>query len=256
MKIISCCKIVPEEQDISVNNDKTLKLDTAGLKISLYDLNALEAGVELAAAQDGSTVTALTVGAKVSTSNTKVRKDILSRGADCLAVVGDEALAGILPGETAKIMAGAAKKLGFDLILCGEGSADLYAQQTGLLLGELLGVPTINSVGKITINGSTARVERDLEDEVEIVDVPLPAVLSVTTDINVPKIPSMKAILAASKKPVEEISLADADYSSAPASTMLSILAPDQADRKREIIEGDSEEQIAAFAANIRKILN
>ena len=90
-------------------------------------------------------------------------------------------------------MAGAAKKLGFDLILCGEGSADLYAQQTGLLLGELLGVPSINSVGKITINGSTARVERDLEDEVEIVDVPLPAVLSVTTDINVPKIPSMYA---------------------------------------------------------------
>ena len=256
MKIISCCKIVPEEQDISVNSDKTLKLDKAGLKISLYDLNALEAGVELAAAQEGSTVTALTVGDKVSTGNTKVRKDILSRGADGLAVVGDDALVGILPGETAKILAGAAKKLGFDLILCGEGSADLYAQQTGLLLGELLGVPTINSVGKVTINGSTARVERDLEDEVEIVDVPLPAVLSVTTDINVPKIPSMKAIVAASKKPVEEIALADAGYSAAPASTMLSILAPDQADRKREIIEGDSEEQIAAFAANIRKILN
>ena len=104
MKIISCCKIVPEEQDISVNSDKTLKLDKAGLKISLYDLNALEASVELAAAQEGSTVTALTVGNKASTGNTKVRKDILSRGADCLAVVGDDALVGILPGETAKIM--------------------------------------------------------------------------------------------------------------------------------------------------------
>lgn len=256
MKIISCCKIVPEEQDISVNSDKTLKLDSAGLKISLYDLNALEAGVEAAAIQEGSTVTALTVGAKANTGNTKVRKDILSRGADSLAVVGDDSLAGILPGETAKIMAGAAKKLGFDLILCGEGSADLYAQQTGLLLGELLGVPSVNSVSKITINGSAVQVERDLEDEVEIVDVLLPAVLSVTTDINVPKIPSMKAILAASKKPVEEISLADTGYSSDPASVVLSILAPDQAERKGEIIEGDSEEQIAAFAANIRKILN
>lgn len=256
MKIISCCKIVPEEQDISVNSDKTLKLDNAGLKISLYDLNALEAGVELAGAEAGSTVTALTVGAKACTGNSKVRKDILSRGADSLAVVGDDSLAGVLPGETAKIMAGAAKKLGFDLILCGEGSADLYAQQTGLLLGGLLGVPTVNSVGKITVSGGIARVERDLEDEVETVDVPLPAVISVTTDINVPKIPSMKAILAASKKPVEELSLADISYSSEPASVALSILAPDQAERKREIIEGDSEESIAAFAANIRKILN
>lgn len=256
MNIIACVKIVPEEQDITVSGDRTLNLDKAAPKISQYDLNAIEAATQLASAIEGSTVTALTVGGKASLENSKVRKDLLSRGPDSMTAVIDDSLNGALGAATSDILAGAAKKLGFDLILCGEGSGDLYAQQVGVLLGEKLGVSCINAVSKIEISGNVARVERELEDEVEVLEVPLPAVLSVTTDINVPKIPTMKSILAAGKKPVNVMSVADTGATASTPSQMKSVLAPEQVDRLNVIIEGDADDKIAAFVDNLRKVLN
>jgi electron transfer flavoprotein beta subunit len=247
---------VPEEQDIAVGADRRLVLDKAGPKISQYDLNAVEAAVELAAAAGGSTVTTLSVGGKKYLENSKVRKDLLSRGPDSLTAVIDDSLAGSLGAATAEVLAGAAQKVGFDLILCGEGSGDLYAQQVGLLLGEKLGVASINAVSKIELNGSSLTVERSLEEEVEVLEVPLPAVISVTTDINTPKIPSMKAILGAGKKPVNVLALAEVCPAPSKPAEMKSILAPEQADRLHVIIEGDSDDNIAAFVENVRKALN
>lgn len=259
MNIIACCKVVPEEQDISINGDRTVNLEKAAPKISQYDLNAVEAASQLAALSEGSKVTALSAGGRKALENSKVRKDILSRGPDSLALVIDDALEAALPDATASALAGAAKKLGFDLLLCGEGSGDMYAQQVGLLIGEKLGVPCINAVSAIELDGDGVKVERSLEDEVEVLRLPLPAVLSVTTDINVPKIPSMKAILAAGKKPVDVMSApdtTDAGGSPAPVSAFRSVLAPEQVDRLNVIIEGDSDENIAAFVENVRKALN
>lgn len=254
MNIIACCKVVPEEQDISISGDRSVNLDKAALKISQYDLNAVEAATQLG---EGNTITALSIGGKKALDNSKIRKDILSRGPDSLAVVIDDAFESALPDQTASVLAAAAKKLGFDLVLCGEGSGDLYAQQVGILLGEKLGVPCINAVSKIEVAGNSVTVERSLEDEVEVLQLPLPAVLSVTTDINVPKIPTMKSILAAGKKPVNAMSPADAGYSAGAApTTMKSILAPEQVDRLNIIVEGDSDDNIAAFVENLRKVLN
>lgn len=255
MNIIACVKIVPEEQDITINADRTVNLSKAAPKISLYDLNAVEAAVQLAAANEGSTVTALSVGGKASLENSKVRKDLLSRGPDSLTAVIDDSLGEALGTATSDVLAGAAKKIGFDLILCGEGSGDLYAQQVGLLLGDKLGVPCINAVSKIELNGSSVKVERTLEDEVEVLELPLPAVLSVTSDINIPKIPSMKAILAAGKKPVNVLSLADTGAAPSAPAQMKSILAPEQVDRLNIIVEGDADDKIAAFVENLKKAL-
>ncbi len=80
-----------------------------------------------------------------------------------------------------------------------EGSADLYAQQVGVQLGELLGIPVINSVSKITVEDNKCIAERSLEDELEVLEISLPAVICVTTDINQPRIGGMKEILAAGK---------------------------------------------------------
>ena len=255
MKIITCYKLVPEEQDISVNSDRTLALDKADLKIGQYDLNAVEAAVQLNADGSGS-ITGLSVGGK-KLENSKARKDILSRGPDALHLVIDDQLENTLPYETARALAAAAGKLEFDLILCGEGSGDLYAQQVGLLLGEMLGLPSLNAISKITPGNGVVTVERTLENEVEVLEVPLPAVLSVSTDINTPRIPSMKAILGANKKPVTVVSCADTGCAGLPPkAAFASILAPEQMERKRIIIEGDEEEKIAAFADNLRKALN
>ncbi|EAQ1116752.1 putative electron transfer flavoprotein FixA [Salmonella enterica subsp. enterica] len=256
MKIITCYKFVPDEQDIAINNaDGTLDFSKADSKISQYDLNAIEAACQLKQQLGDAQVVAMSVGGKALT-NAKGRKDVLSRGPDELIVVIDDQFEQALPQHTAAALAAAAQKSGFDLLICGDGSSDLYAQQVGLLVGEALNIPAINGVSKIlSLTDSTLTVERELEDEVETLSIPLPAVIAVSTDINTPQIPSMKAILGAAKKPVQVWSPADIGLNSVPAYSAQQVAAPKQRERQRVVIEGDGEEQIAAFVENLRKII-
>ncbi|EBW4357468.1 electron transfer flavoprotein [Salmonella enterica subsp. enterica serovar Kintambo] len=256
MKIITCYKCVPDEQDIAINNaDGTLDFSKADSKISQYDLNAIEAACQLKQQLGDAQVVAMSVGGKALT-NAKGRKDVLSRGPDELIVVIDDQFEQALPQHTAAALAAAAQKSGFDLLICGDGSSDLYAQQVGLLVGEALNIPAINGVSKIlSLTDSTLTVERELEDEVETLSIPLPAVIAVSTDINTPQIPSMKAILGAAKKPVQVWSPADIGLNSVPAYSVQQVAAPKQRERQRVVIEGDGEEQIAAFVENLRKII-
>ncbi|AID23943.1 electron transfer flavoprotein FixA [Salmonella bongori] len=256
MKIMTCYKCVPDEQDIAINNaDGTLDFSKADSKISQYDLNAIEAACQLKQQLGEAQVVAMSVGGKALT-NAKGRKDVLSRGPDELIVVIDDQFEQALPHHTATALAAAAQKSGFDLLICGDGSSDLYAQQVGLLVGEALNIPAINGVSKIlSLTDSTLTVERELEDEVETLSIPLPAVIAVSTDINTPQIPSMKAILGAAKKPVQVWSPADIGLNSVPAYSVQQVAAPKQRERQRVVIEGDGEEQIAAFVENLRKII-
>ncbi|MTJ83205.1 MAG: electron transfer flavoprotein [Telmatospirillum sp.] len=253
MNIIACCKIVPEDQDIAVKPDRTLDLSKAEPKISQYDLNAIEAAIQIKEQSGNANVVALSAGAAKTLGNSKIRKDILSRGVDSLTLVADDSLEGRLPADTASVLAAAARKTGFDLILCGEGSGDIYAQQVGILLGEMLGVASINGVSRITAGDGTVLVERTLEDEIETLELALPAVVSVTADINTPRIPSLKTILAAGKKPTVTETLDGIGYQApAPVAAMTSVKAPEQSDRKKKIIDGDSDADIKAFIESIR----
>ncbi len=257
MKIITCYKCVPDEQDIAINNaDGSLDFSKADAKISQYDLNAIEAACQLKQQAADAQVIALSVGGKALT-NVKGRKDVLSRGPDELVVVIDDQFEYALPQHTAAALAAAAQKTGFDLILCGDGSSDLYAQQVSLLVGETLGIPVVNGVSKIlSLTDSTLTVERELEDETETLAIPLPAVVAVSTDINTPQIPSMKAILGAAKKPVQVWSTADIGFTAQESTSSQQVAAPKQRERQRIIIEGDGEEQIAKFVDHLRKIIN
>ena len=257
MHIVACYKIVPEDQDIAVNADRTLDLAHAEPRISLYDLNAVEAAVQLAAqCGESGAVTALSVGGRLL-ENSKARKDILSRGPDRLTLVVDPSLEHALPHEIARALAGALLRTEFDLVLCGEGSGDLYSQQVGLLAGELLGVPAINGVRSVTPGDGHVVVERVLEHEVEVLRIPLPAVLMLCADCNEPRIPGMKALLAAGKKPVTVLALPDVLSSREPERAHLaSVLAPEQRDRRHVLLEGESDENLATFAQALRKALN
>lgn len=257
MKIITCYKCVPDEQDIVINNaDGSLDISKANVKISQYDLNAIEAACQLKQQIADVQVIALSVGGKALT-NAKGRKDVLSRGPDELLVVIDDQFEQALPQQTAAALAAAAQKSGFDLIVCGDGSADLYAQQVGLLVGEMLNIPAINGVSKIiALTESTLTVERELEDEIETLNIPLPAVVAVSTDINSPQIPSMKAILGAAKKPVQVWQPADIGLDAQDVYSVQQVAAPKQRERQRIVIEGDGEDQIAAFADHLRKVVN
>ena len=236
MKIITCFKLVPEEQDIVVTPEYTLNFDNADAKISQFDLNAIEAASQLAT--DDDEIAALTVGGSLL-QNSKVRKDVLSRGPHSLYLVQDAQLEHALPLDTAKALAAAVEKIGFDLLIFGEGSGDLYAQQAGLLVGEILQLPVINAVSAIQRQGNTLVI-------VEVIELSVPAVLCVTSDINVPRIPSMKAILGAGKKPVNQWQASDIGWSqSAPLAELTGIRVPPQTERKHIILDNDSPEAIA-----------
>ena len=214
MKIITCCKVVPDEEQIKVLPNRELALDDVPAKISQYDLNALEAAKKLSAETKGS-VTALSVGSS-------------------------KALAAAIREQEE-----------VDLVLCGTGSSDLYNQVTGIQLGTLLDWPTLNNVTSIQPNGDTVLVERTLENSTEVFEVALPAVLSVSSEINVPTVPAMRDIMQAGKKPVAVLTTDLADLN-ASAST-LEQLAPEQQERRQEIIEGDNEEAVDALVAFLKK---
>ncbi|MFB0773210.1 putative electron transfer flavoprotein FixA [Proteus cibi] len=256
MNIITCYKSVPDEQDITVNSaDSSLDFSRANTKISQYDLNAIEAANQLKTQLEGIQITAMSVGGKALT-NAKARKDVLSRGADDLVVVVDDQFEASLPYQTAVALAAAATKKGYDLILCGDGSADLSSQQVSLLVGEILNIPAINGINKIvSLSNDSITVERELENEIETLTISLPAVIAVSTDINTPQIPSMKAILGAAKKPVQQWSIADLDLDVITARSEQKVAAPKQKVRQRIIIEGDGDDQIAELAEHLRKIL-
>lgn len=250
MKIIACCKVVPNEEEIQVLPSRELSMENASWKISQYDLNALEEGKKLAA-ETGGTMTALSVGGSAALGQSKIRKDILSRGPDDMSVVIDDTHAFADSLETAKAIAAALKGAEFDVVLCGMGSSDVYAQEVGVQVGALLDLPSVNNVTGVTAKGDVLEVERTLESEVEVLEVPTPCVLTVSSEINVPGVPAMREIMKAGKKPVNELT---PDLSAAaPSTKTISQLAPEQQERRMQIVEGDGDEAVDALVQFLKK---
>ena len=249
MNIVAAFKVVPDDQDIQVSADGTLDYSKAKNTVSAYDLNAIEAAAQLA---DGGRVVAVTAG-PADIDDSKLKKNILARGVDELYMTADDACKGLDAHAAAAALADLVAKAGeYDLILCGDGSADDYAQQVDVQLAARLGLPSVNGATKIEAGSGALEVERTLEDVVEVVEVPLPAVVSVAPDIALPRIPGMKDILAAGKKPMN-VAGADGAYES--SIEVASCLAPKQADRKREILEASADGAIEQFAAALKAAL-
>jgi len=248
MKIIVCCKVVPNEEELKVLPSRELDFNGVPWKISQYDLNALESGKQLASG--GGSMTALSIGSAEALDSSKIQKDILSRGPDDLKlVVDDEPFQDSL--QTAKAIAGAVREIGdYDLVLCGMGSSDLYFQEVGVQVGALLGLPCVNNVTGIKAGEGALEVERTLEDEVEVLEVPLPAVLSVSSEINVPSVPAMRDIMRAGKKPVGKLPCPDSGEASL---RTLEQLAPEQQERRQELVEGDGDEAVDALVRFLKK---
>lgn len=243
MRIVACIKAAPDDADIVVGADRALDFSHAQPKVGSYDLNAIEAARRLADSTGGEVI-GLSLGGE-ALANTKLRKDALSRGLDSLVIVAGDPDADSF--QTATALASAITAIGgVDLVLLGAGSSDRYAQQVGNQLGAVLGVPTLNQIDEIAPDGPGLRVRRVLEDAEQVLAVELPAVLSVTSGINTPRIAGMKDILAAGKKPVTET----AAELPAASTRQLSLLGAEQVDRRRQIVEGDPAEaarQLAEF---------
>ncbi|MEG0419122.1 putative electron transfer flavoprotein FixA [Gordonibacter sp.] len=250
MNTVVAFKVVSDDQDIMVTSDDQLDFSKAEQIISVYDLNAIEAAAQVAADAGGS-VTAITVGPR-AIDNSKLKKNVLSRGIDELYMVADDACANMDAHATSSVLGAMVKNLSFDLIICGDGSADDYAQQVDVQLAAKLDIPVVNGVTELKVEDGRATVKRLLENEIEVLSVPLPAVLSVTPDAALPRIPGMKDILAAGKKPMH---VTDAASVPERAITVVECKAPEQAMRKMEILKASDSGAIEQFAAEIKAAL-
>ncbi|MPN08623.1 Protein FixA [bioreactor metagenome] len=106
---------------------------------------------------------------------------------------------------TANVLAAALRKIDrYDIIICGEGSADSYGQQVGPRLATLLGIPVITFVSEMKIEANKVIATRKIGDCTEVATAEFPVVITVLPEINKPRIPSLKQVLGAAKKPVTE----------------------------------------------------
>jgi electron transfer flavoprotein beta subunit len=207
MNIVVLVKQVPDsgsERKLDPS-DNTVARATADNVINEMDEYALEEALTVKEAQGGE-VTVLTVGPDTATD--AIRK-ALSMGADRAVHVSDPALHGSDAVQTSAVLAAALQQLEYDLVICGAEATDSQMSVMPALLSERLGIPQLSGARKLTIEGTTAKVERQTDGGYWALEAPLPAIVSTWDTINEPRYPSFKGIMAAKKKPVETKSLAD-----------------------------------------------
>ncbi len=215
MDIVVCVKYVPDAQaarTFSSSDNTTDRVGVDGL-LSELDEYAVEEALKLAEGAGGdradSSVTVLTVGPEQA--GTAIRKS-LQMGADKAVHVKDDALHGSDAVATSLVLARAIEKIGRpDLVLTGMASTDGTMSVVPAMLAERLGLPQVTFASELTVDGGTATIRRDGDTSTETITASLPAVVSVTDQINEPRYPSFKGIMAAKKKPVEVWALADID---------------------------------------------
>jgi electron transfer flavoprotein beta subunit len=185
--------------------DNTVARAGADNVINEMDEYAIEEALQIRD-REGGEVTILTVGPESAAD--AIRK-ALSMGADKAVHVSDEAIHGSDAVATSAILAAALGRLEYDLILCGAEATDSQMSVMPALLAERLGIAQLSGARKLSVEGGTAKVERQTDGGYWALEAPLPAIVSTWDTINEPRYPSFKGIMAAKKKPVERRSLAD-----------------------------------------------
>ena len=206
LNIVVCVKQVPDTAvERTLTPEGTLDRESPDGLINELDEYAIEEGLKIAEAHGGE-VTILSMGpAKAADS---VRK-ALSMGADKAVHVLDDGLAGSDALATSAALAAALTRVGFDLVILGSESTDARTGVVPAMLAERLGVPQLTLAATVEVSGAGVTVRRLTEDGYAVVTGSLPAVVSVVEKINEPRYPTFKGIMAAKKKPVQTLTLAD-----------------------------------------------
>ncbi len=208
MNIVVLVKQVPDtwaERTLR-DDDMTLDRDSVDAVINEIDEYAVEEALKIKEAHGGE-VTVLSMGPERALET--IRK-ALAMGVDKAVHLCDDALHGSCAPQTSLALAKVLGTLEFDLVICGSEAVDARVSAMGALLAERLSLPQLTGARKVDIDGSSVRIERQTENGYEVVEASMPAVLSVVEKINEPRYPSFKGIMAAKKKPLTTLSIADA----------------------------------------------
>lgn len=263
MNIIVCCKQIPDPEappanfSIDASNNEMVPPPDMSPVISPFDEQAVEAALRIKDSREAR-ITVLTLGVGLLP---QVIKRPLAMGADELILLEDEAFDGGDSWSTAYALAMAIRKIGpYDLILCGRQAADWDNGQVGAGITEFLGLPCVTLAKKIDIMDGKARVERVTPDGHNVIEVSLPAVITVSNELGEARYPTIKGIRASKK--IEPIVWKPADMEIDPSkigaagrrSRLIKLFQPVRGE-ECEIIEGETEAEAAEnLALRLREI--
>lgn len=208
MRIVVCVKWVPDAAGDRRfrGEDHTTDRDSVDGLLSELDEHAVEQALRIAEATPDTEVTYLTMGPP--DAGAALRR-ALSMGGDAAVHVRDDALHGSDALATSLVLARALERVGFDLVMCGMASTDGGMSVVPAMLAERLGLPQATLAAELQVQDRTVRIRREGETATEVVETPLPAVVSVTDQTGQARYPSVKGIMAARRKPVTTLTLED-----------------------------------------------
>lgn len=257
MKVVVCVKQIPDPNSAGQLEPDTHWLKREGVEAVLDpgDEFGVEAGLQLAE-KHGGEVTVVSMGPERGLD--AVRK-ALAMGAAKGVLISDDHLRGSDALTTARVLAAAIDREGFDVVISATESTDGSTGVVPQAMAELLDVPALTYATSLEYDGSVLRVRRQTETGHDVVEAQLPAVVSVTAGVNEPRYPSLKGIMGAKSKPIDRLTVADLGLDSAGAATARQTIVsvePAPARTAGQIVrdEGDAAKRIADFLAE-RKVI-
>ncbi|MDP3786260.1 MAG: electron transfer flavoprotein subunit beta/FixA family protein [Candidatus Omnitrophota bacterium] len=208
MNIIVCIKQVPDTQDIRINPEtNTLMREGVQSIVNPFDMYAIEEALRIKEKLGGK-VTVITMGPDQAQ---EALREAVSMGADEIILMSDRAFAGADTWVTSYTLAKGIEKLGkYDLIICGKQAIDGDTAQVGPGIAAQLDIPQVTYVKKTEeIKEGMARFERMTEEGYEIIETPLPCLITVVKEINIPRMPSLKGKIRAKQAPVVKLAAKD-----------------------------------------------
>lgn len=205
MRVCVLVKSIPDPSGDTVLGDDFLVVREGDGTLDPGDEFAVEAALQLADAPDGE-VTVVSMGPAGAAA--AVRR-ALSMGAHRAVIVTDDVLRGADALATARVLAATVRRQPFDLVLGGVESTDGYTGTVPMTVAELLDLPSATFAKRLEVGDGRARVHRQTEDGYDVVECPLPAVVTLTAGATAPRYPTLKGIMGAKQKPLETLSLAD-----------------------------------------------
>jgi electron transfer flavoprotein beta subunit len=251
MNIVVCLKQILDPEipaaDFRIDSEvkRAILPKDRELVISDYDENAVEAALRI---KDGTeaTVTLLSLG---EDSTIDALKKALAMGADEAVLLSDPSFDDSDSFAVAHALTQAIKKLGgFDLVLCGRQEGDWDAGQVGSGIAELLDIPSATCIGGIELKEGSVIAERVVPDGREFIEIPLPALLTISSEIGKPRYASLQGVMAASKKKILTWKVQDIKPAK-PRNKILKLFVPVQEAEKCEFIEAETPEEAGANLA-------
>ena len=202
MKIVVCIKLVPAITDVKIDPETgTLIREGVESEVNPFDLYAMEEGIRLKERYGGKVV-ALSMGPPQAE---RALRDAIARGCDDAVLLTDRKFAGADTLATSYTLSCALRKIGqYDLIVCGHKTTDGDTGQVGPGLAEWLGIPHVSYVRRVIDgNDRSIVVERSIDSSYEEIETPLPCLITVTKEINVPRLPSLRRKIESRRTPLQ-----------------------------------------------------